>query len=557
MERSVAIDDDLAECGGACRKAAPTDDPDGRNKQRKRGQYFGRNKINRKAAAQSMQNAQSLCPTLARGETCTRGDNCRFDHNLDAFLTARAQREEDEKENRGDNANEKTTNASDLFKKECPNVVAAGTCKFGLLCRFGSSHPTDMKIAPMQSEREARLYSVLDAVRKHELSFERTKAILSTERTGSESYPFGETPSYKRDFRNKLYLAPLTTVGNLPFRRICKEFGVDITCGEMAMCTNILKGQRSEWALLRRHESEDFFGVQVCGGWTDSMTQCAELFNDQVDCDFVDVNMGCPIDIVFKKGMGSGLMDKTTRVKQILHGMRSVLKDKPLTIKVRIGIDDGKPLAHKLVPIIADLRLDALTIHGRTRQQRYTKEADWSYIRQLVDIAQPLNLPIIGNGDILSYEDYNLRKQTSGVDSMMIARGALIKPWIFTEIKEQRYWDIRSTERLDMLQRYTRYALEHFGSDTTGVDKTRRFLLELISFQCRYVPVGILERLPPRINDRPPAFVGRDDLETLMASPSVHDWLRLSELLLGPVPADFVFIPKHKSSSYEQPTNHG
>ena len=134
--------------------------------------------------------------------------------------------------------------------------------------------------------------------------------------------------------------------------------------------------------------------------------------------------------------------------------------------------------------------------------------------------------------------------------------GALLKPWLFTEIKEQRHWDISSSERLDILRDFTHYGLEHWGSDTQGVEKTRRFLLEWLSFLCRwdgvagrrggpgavlwgapaqplsprphrYVPVGLLERLPQRINERPPYYLGRDYLETLMASQKAADWIRI------------------------------
>ncbi|XP_061110657.1 tRNA-dihydrouridine(47) synthase [NAD(P)(+)]-like [Conger conger] len=349
------------------------------------------------------------------------------------------------------------------------------------------------------------------------------------------------------DFKDKLYLAPLTTCGNLPFRRICKRFGADITCGEMAMCTNLLQGQSSEWALLKRHESEDFFGVQLEGCFPDTMTRCAELLNKNIEVDFVDINSGCPIDLVYKKGGGCGLMSRTRKFEQIIKGMNSVL-DVPLTVKIRTGVQDKVNIAHKLIPEMKNWGVSLITLHGRSREQRYTKLADWDYIDTCSKLASPV--PLFGNGDILSYEDA-MKARESGVSGIMLARGALIKPWIFTEIKEQRHWDISSGERLDILKDFTHFGLEHWGSDTQGIEKTRLFMLEWLSFMCRYIPVGLLERVPQKINERPPYYIGRDYLESLMASQHVGDWIRISEMLLGPVPHNFVFLPKHKANAYK------
>lgn len=201
------------------------------------------------------------------------------------------------------------------------------------------------------------------------------------------------------------------------------------------------------------------------------------------------------------------------------------------------------------MPKFRDWGASLVTIHGRSREQRYTKLADWTYIRQCAQAAAPL--PVLGNGDILSYDDYKIAfENCPELTGVMIGRGALIKPWIFTEIKEHKLWDISSSERFDIIKKYVNYGLEHWGSDTKGVENTRRFLLEWLSFLYRYVPVGILENPPQKVNERPSRFRGRDDLETLMASPSAADWIKISEMLLGPVPEGFQFLPKHKANSY-------
>jgi hypothetical protein len=113
------------------------------------------------------------------------------------------------------------------------------------------------------------------------------------------------------------------------------------------------------------------------------------------------------------------------------------------------------------------------------------------------------------------------------VSGCMIGRGALYKPWLFTEIKEQRDWDISSMERFEILKKFTNYGLEMWGCDSQGVETTRKFLLEWLSFLYRYVPIGLLEDTRQQINSRPPAYFGRNQLETLMASHRCSDWIKI------------------------------
>jgi tRNA-dihydrouridine synthase 3 len=230
-------------------------------------------------------------------------------------------------------------------------------------------------------------------------------------------------PSEKKrvDFRDKLYLAPLTTVGNLPFRRVCKALGCDITCGEMSMTIPLLQGSQSEWALLRRHSSEDVFGVQIAGGYVDTVTAAVELINAEAQVDFIDLNCGCPIDLVCNKGSGSSLMEKGSRMQQLLRGMVSV-SDCAITVKMRTGYsrDEDKRNAHALIPTLLDTGVSLITVHGRTREQRYSKSADWDYIERCAQAAGPI--PLFGNGDIISWEDYEAARSRTSVAGCLIAR---------------------------------------------------------------------------------------------------------------------------------------
>ena len=377
-------------------------------------------------------------------------------------------------------------------------------------------------------------------------------------------------PAEKRAlaWRGELYLAPLTTTGNLPFRRLCAQFGSDIHCGEMGLGESYLAGQASEWSLVRRWDEERIFGTQVCGAKPEVLVPAAEALAREVGAglDFVDVNCGCPIDLVFNRGGGSALLDNGNRLGRIVRGMSAALGEIPVTVKLRTGTATRTAHRH-FAKAQTEWGVGAITLHGRSRRQRYKNDADWAYVRECADALRASvaewndsargaetpelrPVPIYGNGDVFGWRDYYEHLEHAHVDGSMIARGALIKPWIFTEIKERRDWDISARERLDIVRQFTDYGLAHWGADTQGVNTTRRFLCEMLSFTHRYVPLGLLEHVPIRMNDRPPPYIGRDPLESLLSSPSAGDWVRISELFLGPAPPGWHFTPKHRSNAY-------
>lgn len=547
-------------------KRAKSDRNEVKNKKR------GQNKARPKTYRESKDNKP--CPSIVNIASAEEAkpceyNNCKYIHNpLDYLKT-------------------KDTDLGDT----CHVYTLRGRCPRGISCRFGSSHITkegynkvDEEIVKqwkedtknilqphlqIQLQKKKYDFSLTEKLARHLDTRKKPKQNNSnaenvdkgTTKNNEEKKPANSgavtdedliklLPKEKKeiDWKDKLYLSPLTTVGNLPFRRICKEYGADITCGEMALCESMLKGMKQEWALVKRHESEDLFGVQICGNNVYIISKVAQLLEENTEVDFIDLNLGCPIDLIYKKGGGCGMMHRLPALEASVR-CASKLLSIPFTIKMRTGVYQDKKITHTIVPKVGEWGASLVTVHGRSREARYTRSADWEYIETCAKAAAPCS--VYGNGDIFSYKDYAEKKTLAPtVQGVMIGRGALVKPWLFTEIKEQKIWDISSNQRFEIIKKYSNYGLEHWGSDTQGVENTRRFLLEWLSFLYRYVPVGLLERPPQQINQRPPQYFGRDDMETLMASSNCADWIKISEMLLGPVPDGFQFLPKHRANSY-------
>lgn len=325
-------------------------------------------------------------------------------------------------------------------------------------------------------------------------------------------------------FADKLVLAPLTVGGNLPFRRLCVEMGAEITVGEMAVVRKLLSGSPSEFALLRSHPDEAFFGVQLADRKEETLAEGARLAESR-GARFVDLNCGCPIHEITRRGLGSSLLRKPRKLGRLVEAMKKAVSV-PVTVKVRSGWTEGKENVSEVARICEESGAAALTLHGRTREQRYSRAADWDLIGR---IAEERSIPVIGNGDILTFFEARDRMIRAGVGSVMLARGALIKPWLFREIREGRAWEPTAEERVGVLWRFVELLKDHFGEDDRGRKRAMRFLPWHINFFCRYrpLPEGVYKgrsREHPLLQSRLDPVDSPEPLDRLLADtrPEVH-----------------------------------
>ena len=337
------------------------------------------------------------------------------------------------------------------------------------------------------------------------------------------------------NFENSVILAPLTKGGNLPFRRLCAHFGATITVSEMAYARFVVKGQTREKALLRRHASEKIFGVQLAAKDPTEAVEAAKIAIDY-GADFIDINCGCPIDDTTRRGLGASLLKRTRTIEGLVAGMTSQLSV-PVTVKIRLGWKENEKNYLEAALAAERAGAAAVTVHGRTREQRYSRAADWSAIKE---VKEALKIPVIGNGDILTHFEATDRKNFSGVDGVMLGRGALIKPWLFKEIAEGTTLNYSAKERLQVFFLLTQFLKDHFRDDEKGIKRIMQFLPWHFAFfhRYQYLPAASYHaesKEHPLLQSRIQIEASNDPIEMLLSCdlPEVHE--KIATMLLAVV----------------------
>jgi tRNA-dihydrouridine synthase 3 len=316
-------------------------------------------------------------------------------------------------------------------------------------------------------------------------------------------------------FRGRLVMAPMTRGTDLPFRLLAAEWGATVCTGEMAYAHRTGGRDRGDLPLLRRHPAETIFGVQLAGKIPDVMAEAARVAEGQ-GADFVDINLGCPIDEVTRRGFGASLLQRPSKVAAIVAAMKAAVTI-PVTIKLRLGWSEGEHAYLKVARAAVGAGVDAIALHARSRAQRYRRPATWEHVKALV---AEVPIPVIGNGDIFTWRDAKRRMEETGCAAVMVGRWALAKPWIFREFAEQRDIEPSPDERLAVVRRYVELCRAYFRDDEKGRARTRRFLVFHQDFFRRYRRGA----LPSAAHSDDPRAWGEEPANEL------EDWLCRSDL---------------------------
>ena len=281
-----------------------------------------------------------------------------------------------------------------------------------------------------------------------------------------------------------VFLAPMEDVTDIGFRLLCKRFGASMVYTEFVSAEALVRSIKSTLNKLTIKDEERPVGIQIYGRDVDSMVEAAKIV-EEANPDVIDLNFGCPVKKVAGKGAGAGMLQNIPLMLEITREVVKAVKI-PVTVKTRLGWSQDNIIIGDLAEQLQDCGIEALTIHGRTRSQMYTGDADWTPIGEIKRNPR-IHIPIIGNGDITSPEETLQAFEQYGVDAVMIGRATFGRPWIFKEVRD--YLDGKQPDetmdfswKLDILLEQLRINIERID-EYRGILHTRRHLAATPIFQ--------------------------------------------------------------------------
>lgn len=273
-----------------------------------------------------------------------------------------------------------------------------------------------------------------------------------------------------------IMLAPMEDVTDPSFRLICREMGAKMVYTEFVSADALIRNINSTTRKLKINDTERPVAIQIYGREVEPMVEAAKIAED-ANPEILDINFGCPVKKVAGKGAGAGMLRDIPKLLEITKSVVNAVSI-PVTVKTRLGWDCENKIICDLGIMLQDCGIAALTIHGRTRSQMYTGNADWSLIGKLKSDPR-MQIPIIGNGDITSPEQANEHFEKYGVDGIMIGRGAIGAPWIFHDVKQYlstgTYTPLSNHEKMNLLRRQIRESIENID-EFRGILHIRRHL---------------------------------------------------------------------------------
>ena len=234
---------------------------------------------------------------------------------------------------------------------------------------------------------------------------------------------------------NDVVLAPMAGITDHSFRVICKEFGAGLVYTEFVSANGIIRENEKTLDMIKFKEYERPIGVQIFGDDPEILAKSASYIYEKFKPDIIDINYGCPVPKITKKGAGSAALKDMCRMKDITQSVVESVPKIPVTVKMRAGWDKDNIVSTKAGQLLESIGVKAITLHGRTTNQQFTGKANWNFIK---DLKENVSIPVIGNGDVDNYADFIKMKNYTKCDAVMIGRGSLGRPWIFEKINNKQ-----------------------------------------------------------------------------------------------------------------------